>query len=57
MTYGELAITWLKRILLALLLISVIGMAVCSISKARESINRTDALIARCDYWAERGHR
>ena len=57
MTYGEVFLTWLTRILIVLLIIGVIGMAAASVSRARQAVNSSDALIERCDAWAERERR
>lgn len=49
MTYGELALAWLRKILLALLIVSVVGMALTAAIRARQAINRTDSYIQYLD--------
>lgn len=49
MTYGEIFFIWAKRILLVILLISIVGMAVTSIAKARAAVSRSDAYIRYLD--------
>lgn len=57
MTYGEVFYKWFTRILLIVLAISLTVIVATSVVKARQAVDRTDALIARCDAWAERGKR
>ena len=57
MTYGEMFMKWLQRILIILLIVCISGLAITAISRSRAADREIDALIARCDYWAERGQR
>lgn len=43
MSYGEYALIWFKRILLILFAISVIGMAITTVAKAKRISAETDA--------------
>ena len=49
MTYSEAILLWIRRILLAMLLIAVIGMAVTQAVKAKRAIDKTDAYIQYLD--------
>lgn len=49
MTYGEKAFIWLRRILLALLVICIAGMAITSIARAKKACAQTDAYIRYLD--------
>ena len=50
MTYGELFLIWLERILLIVLALAVMGMAVTAISRAKAAGRKSDEVIARADY-------
>lgn len=43
MTYGEVFMKWLQRILIALLIIAIVGMVITSVAKARQVSKQTEA--------------
>lgn len=49
MTYGEYALILIRRILVILLILSIIGMGAVSVIKAKQAMNRTDAYIEYLD--------
>lgn len=49
MTYSEAALLWIRRILIILLAVAVIGMAFAAVIRARQAVNRTDAYIQYLD--------
>lgn len=57
MTYEEIFMKWLQRILLFVLVAAIIGIAVSAVARSRVADKEIDALIARCDYWYERGQK
>lgn len=54
MTYGELFAKWAIRILIITLVICLLGIVTVSVAKSRQALHRSDAIIERCDAWAER---
>ena len=49
MTYGELALKWIHRILIIMLFAAICGIAITAIARAQESGRTIDAQLSRID--------